>query len=215
MVSKQIGSLRKEYGILELNKENVNPDPIQQFELWFSEAHKQEGEEANATTLSTLGLDGIPEGRIVLLKYFSGEGFTFYTNYQSMKGQELEKHPFASLTFHWRSMERQVRIRGKVVKVAPEVSDEYFRSRPLASRIGAWASPQSKEIDNRKILDENEALYRARFEGQEEIQRPPHWGGYLITPQKIEFWQGRPSRLHDRIVYERADSGWQIKRLAP
>lgn len=215
MVSKQIGSLRKEYGILELNKENVDPDPVRQFELWFSKAYEQEGEEANATTLSTLGLDGHPEGRIVLLKHFSSQGFTFYTNYESMKGQELGKHPFASMTFHWRSLERQVRIKGKVEKVSPEISDEYFRSRPKKSRIGAWASPQSQEIDNRKILEENEASYKSKFDGKEEVPRPPYWGGYLIVPQKIEFWQGRPSRLHDRIVYERAGDDWQIKRLAP
>ena len=215
MASKQIGSIRKEYGIGELSKENVNSNPIEQFESWFKEAYEREGEEANATTLSTIGLDGHPEGRIVLLKFYSEDGFAFYTNYQSMKGQELEKHPFASLTFHWKTLERQVRIRGAVEKTDPIISDDYFDSRPRESRIGAWTSPQSQEIADRYVLEENELFYKNKFEGQEQIPRPPHWGGFIINPQKIEFWQGRSSRLHDRIVYQLEGSDWKIKRLAP
>ncbi|MEQ6119245.1 pyridoxamine 5'-phosphate oxidase [Reichenbachiella sp. MALMAid0571] len=215
MASKQIGSIRKEYGIGELSKENVNSDPIVQFESWFKEAYEREGEEANATTLSTIGLDGHPEGRIVLLKFYSEDGFAFYTNYNSMKGQELENHAYASLTFHWKTLERQVRIRGTVEKTDPIISDDYFDSRPRESRIGAWTSPQSQEIADRSVLEENELFYKNKFQGQECIPRPPHWGGFIINPQKIEFWQGRASRLHDRIVYQLEGSDWKIKRLAP
>lgn len=215
MANKQIGSIRKEYGIGELSKDNVNANPIVQFESWFKEAYEREGEEANATTLSTIGLDGHPEGRIVLLKFYSEDGFVFYTNYNSMKGQELENHAFASLTFHWQTLERQVRIRGAVEKTNPIISDDYFDSRPRKSRIGAWTSPQSQEIDDRHVLEENELFYKNKFEGQEQIPRPPHWGGFVINPQKIEFWQGRSSRLHDRIVYQLEGSDWKIKRLAP
>ncbi len=215
MIKGQLGSVRKEYSLRELDVSDVSVNPIDQFESWFREALEREGDEANATTLSTIGLDGHPEGRIVLLKFYSEDGFTIYTNYNSMKGKELKNHPFASLTFYWRSIERQVRIRGNVEPVDPIISDEYFNSRPRSSRIGAWASPQSQEIKNREILEEKELFYKNKFEGQEIIPRPDNWGGFMINPIKIEFWQGRPSRLHDRIVYELEGRKWKIKRLAP
>lgn len=211
----QLGSVRKEYSLRELDVSDVNANPIDQFEGWFKEALEREGDEANATTLSTIGLDGHPNGRIVLLKFYSEDGFTIYTNYNSVKGQELSNHAFASLTFYWKSLERQVRIRGNVEKVDPVISDEYYNSRPRASRIGAWASPQSQEIKNREVLEEKEQFYENKFDGLETIPRPEGWGGFMINPTTIEFWQGRPSRLHDRIVYQLDGTDWKIKRLAP
>lgn len=211
----QLGSVRKEYNLRELDVSDVNINPIDQFEGWFKEALEREGDEANATTLSTIGLNGHPNGRVVLLKFYSEDGFTVYTNYNSTKGQELSNHPFASLTFYWKSLERQVRIRGKVERVDPVISDEYYNSRPRASRIGAWASPQSQEIENREILEEKEQFFENKFSEQETIPRPENWGGFMINPTMIEFWQGRPSRLHDRIVYELDGTDWNIKRLAP
>ena len=215
MNRNSVGSIRKEYKLLELDESSVNDNPIIQFEEWFKEAVKREGDEANAATLSTIGLDGHPEGRIVLLKFYSGDGFTFYTNYNSNKGQELERHPFASMTFYWRTLERQVRVRGEIAKVDPVISDEYFNSRPKTSRIGAWSSPQSQVIESRTIIEQNELKYAELYKDQENIPRPEHWGGFIIQPQKIEFWQGRPSRLHDRIVYQNVDKKWVINRLAP
>ncbi|MFY0654730.1 MAG: pyridoxamine 5'-phosphate oxidase [Cyclobacteriaceae bacterium] len=215
MANRQIGTLRKEYGIMELTESSVDSNPIDQFESWFKLALEREGDEANATTLSTIGLDGYPVGRIVLLKFYSEDGFTFYTNYNSSKARELNNNPKASLTFYWRTMERQIRITGDIEKVDPIISDEYFNSRPRASRIGAWASPQSEEIEGREVLEKKEKEFEKQFEGQENIPRPEHWGGYMLNPVKVEFWQGRASRLHDRIVYSKSGTEWNIKRLAP
>lgn len=215
MAKEFLPGMRKDYGKDILTKESVHPDPLMQFEEWFKTAMKSDGDEANVLTLSTLGEDQIPEGRIVLLKFYAEDGFTFYTNYNSSKARQLEKHPYASMTFHWRSQERQVRIKGKVSKVDPLISDEYFKERPLGSRIGAWASPQSEEIPNREFLDERVSEIKERFGDDEHIPRPDFWGGYLLAPTHLEFWQGRPRRLHDRIVYDLVDGKWQICRLAP
>ncbi|WP_456459505.1 pyridoxamine 5'-phosphate oxidase [Reichenbachiella sp.] len=215
MAKEFLPGMRKDYGKDSLTKESVHQDPMMQFEAWFKDAMKSDGDEANVLTLSTLGEDQIPEGRIVLLKFYAEDGFTFYTNYTSNKAKQLEKHPYASMTFHWKSQERQVRIKGSISKVPAEISDAYFNERPYGSRIGAWASPQSQEIPNRDFLEDRVEEIQYKFENQNEIPRPEFWGGYLLTPVKIEFWQGRPSRLHDRIVYDLVDGQWVTKRLAP
>jgi len=207
--------MRKEYQKERLTKQSVNPDPLLQFEYWFKEAVKNEGNEANAFVLSTMGLDDIPEGRIVLLKCYAQDGFTFYTNYNSAKAAQLKKHPFASMTFHWRSLERQIRVKGKVSIVDPLISDEYFKERPTGSKLGAWASPQSDEIPDREYLERKFNEIKTRFPDEDAIPRPDFWGGFLLHPVKLEFWQGRANRLHDRIVYELVDEKWQIKRVAP
>lgn len=215
MAKEFLPGMRKDYGKDSLTKQSVHPDPMMQFEEWFKAAMKSDGDEANVLTLSTLGEDQIPEGRIVLLKFYAEDGFTFYTNYTSSKAKQLEKHPYASMTFHWKSQERQVRIKGTITKVPGEISDAYFNERPYGSRIGAWASPQSQEIPNRDFLEDRVEEIQSKFENQSDIPRPEFWGGYLLTPVKIEFWQGRPSRLHDRIVYDLVDGQWVTKRLAP
>lgn len=209
-----ISSIRKDYSLKSLDINNVNKDPFQQFSAWFQEAIDSKVLEVNAMTLSTLGKDGFPNGRIVLLKDVD-YGFVFFTNYSSEKGEELAACPKASLTFFWPELERQVRIMGRVEKVSDELSDEYYFSRPLGSQIGAWASPQSKKIGSREVLNEKQAEFEGLFQ-REKITRPPHWGGYRVLPKRLEFWQGRPSRLHDRILFEKSESGsWTISRLAP
>ncbi len=214
MGKTNLSNLRKDYGIMKLDIESVDGDPTQQFESWFKEAYSKEGEEANTMTLSTIGEDGCPEGRVVLLKFYSGDGFTFYTNYNSAKGQQLEANPSASLTIHWKSMERQVRIKGKTEKVDGVISDEYFDTRPRESRISAVASPQSQKIIGREALEEKVQQLKNEYKGK-NIPRPENWGGYLLVPYEIEFWQGRPNRLHDRIVYKLVGENWELKRLAP
>ncbi|MFY0627400.1 MAG: pyridoxamine 5'-phosphate oxidase [Reichenbachiella sp.] len=215
MTRDELPSMRKDYGIDELSKKSVDKDPLIQFEKWFKDAMKTEGVEANAFTLSTIGADGIPEGRIVLLKYYAEDGFTFYTNYNSEKAIQIDKKPVGAMTFHWRTKERQVRVKGTISKVDSIISDEYFKERPVGSRIGAWASPQSKEIPDRAYLIKQAELIKAKFPEENQIPRPEFWGGYLIDPVKIEFWQGRPNRLHDRIVYEKIGKEWKTKRVAP
>ncbi|WP_109829792.1 pyridoxamine 5'-phosphate oxidase [Reichenbachiella versicolor] len=207
--------MRKDYGVRELREEDVNPNPYDQFEEWFKQAVKTEGSEANAFTLSTIGEDGMPEGRVVLLKFYGEDGFTFYTNYNSRKANDIESNPKAAMTFYWRTKEQQVRIKGIVSKVDPIISDEYYKERPLGSRIGAWASPQSQIIPNRSFLEEQYKEFEDKFNSSVEIPRPEYWGGYLIDPTRIEFWQGRSSRLHDRIVYEKDGDIWKTYRLAP
>lgn len=215
MTKGNIQGIRKDYGIEELSKLSVKDNPIDQFEYWFKDAMKSEGSEVNACTLSTLDENNCPDGRIVLLKFFAEDGFTFYTNYESKKAQQLAKHPFASLTFYWRTRERQVRVKGRVEKVPAEISDAYYNERPEGSRIGAWASPQSQEIPDRAYLQQRVDEVKKQFEG-EELKRPDFWGGYILIPTEVEFWQGRPSRLHDRIVYSIDENGaWATKRLAP
>jgi pyridoxamine 5'-phosphate oxidase len=215
MAKEFLQGMRKDYGIDSLSKNSVDPDPLVQFESWFKDAMKTEGNEANVFTLSTLGEDKIPEGRIVLMKFYAEDGFTFYTNYESSKARQLEKHPYASMTFYWRTRERQVRVKGKITKVDPIISDEYYKERPVGSRLGAWASPQSQEIPDRAFLIDALDGVKKKFEGNNDVPRPDFWGGYLLEPTMVEFWQGRPNRLHDRIVYEKVDNQWGLKRLAP
>ena len=210
---KSLADIRKDYILQTLQEEDVATDPIEQFNKWWDESIKSEIIEANAMTLATANAAGIPSARTVLLKAFSTEGFIFFTNYESQKGEDLAANPNAALLFFWKEMERQVRIEGKVEKISEEESDAYFNSRPLGSRIGAWASPQSKVINDRTVIENNVQKFTEEF--GEKIPRPPHWGGYLLVPVKMEFWQGRSSRLHDRILFTREDNSWKISRLAP
>jgi pyridoxamine 5'-phosphate oxidase len=210
-----IADLRKDYQYQSLSENDVAVTPTQQFEKWWNEAVLAQILEVNAMTLATASADGVPAARIVLLKGFSERGFTFFTNYESFKGRQLAENPRACLVFFWKELERQVRITGIVSKVSGQESDEYFNSRPAGSRIGAWASPQSQVIQGRGWLEAEEYTFQQKFVGK-EIERPPHWGGYLVKPVDVEFWQGRPSRLHDRIQYSlQQDQVWKIERLAP
>jgi pyridoxamine 5'-phosphate oxidase len=209
-----LAELRKDYARGSLDENSVDTDPIHQFQLWLEQALDAQLPEPNAMTVATVDAEGRPSARILLIKGVDERGFVFYTNYQSRKGRELTGNPHASLLFHWIELERQVRIEGVVEKTSAEQSDAYFASRPLASRIGAWASEQSSEIATRAELEAREKAFAERF--GENPPRPPHWGGYRLVPDRIEFWQGRPSRLHDRILYTRqADNRWQISRLSP
>lgn len=210
-----IADIRKEYKQRVLLESDVAPDPIQQFRRWFDEAMAAGVEEVNAMTLATASAEGVPAARIVLLKGFDTNGFVFFTNYNSAKGAQLEENPRACLVFFWAPLERQVRITGLVSKTSAEESSAYYNSRPVSSRIGAWASPQSSVIAGREWLESNEQKIAASFEGK-NIERPAHWGGYCVKPVSIEFWQGRESRLHDRILYTAAEDGsWKMERLAP
>jgi len=209
-----LADLRKSYTLGSLTETEVAPDPIVQFERWFDHAVKSEVPEPNAMTLATVSADHRPSARIVLIKGVDARGFTFFTNYESRKGHDLAANPHASLLFHWIELERQVRIEGRVEKTTAAESDAYFHSRPLNSRIGAWASEQSAVVQSRAVIESREADFNARF--GDSPPRPAHWGGYRLTPECIEFWQGRASRLHDRIRYVCApDGGWRIERLAP
>jgi pyridoxamine 5'-phosphate oxidase len=212
-----IAALRKEYTLASLDEASVDRDPFAQFGRWFEEAVKSAVPEPHAMTLATVeqATHGFarPRTRIVLMKGFDADGFVFYTNYRSIKGRELAANPFASLHFFWPELERQVRIEGGVTQVDAALSEEYFRSRPLGSRLGAWASPQSEVIESRQWLEARlEAVTR---QYGDDPPRPPHWGGYRVRPDLFEFWQGRRSRLHDRLRYVRAGEGWRVERLAP
>ena len=214
-MNSSIGDMRKEYQNASLSEKDVKADPYDQFEKWWNDALKAGIVEVNAMTLATASPDGLPSARVVLLKGFDHRGFVFYSNYNSYKGRQLVENPRACLVFLWKELERQVRITGLVEKLAPEESDEYFTQRPKESQIGAWASPQSEVIRSREWLENVEKEFDNKFKGK-SIPRPPHWGGYRVRPVTIEFWQGRPSRLHDRIQYSLQDDGnWQIERLAP
>jgi len=212
---KNIADIRKDYKLQTLAENEVAADAITQFDQWWDDAIKSELEEVNAMTLATASANGIPDARIVLLKGYDKNGFIFFTNYQSNKGKELEQNPNACLVFFWAALERQVRITGTVEKIDASDSDAYFISRPIGSRIGAWASPQSEVIIKREVIENNLKDYEQQFRDN-NIPRPPHWGGYIVKPVQIEFWQGRPSRLHDRIRYSLQVNGkWLIERLAP
>jgi len=208
-----IADIRQTYQKFELLESAVAPDPYHQFDAWFQQALHSEVREPTAMTLATADAAGRPSARIVLLKGFDAQGFVFYTNYQSRKGAELATNPHASLLFFWPELERQVRIEGRVTQVSPAESDAYYASRPLGSRIGAWASPQSQPIDHEALAARARDL---ALELGEHPPRPPHWGGYRLQAGRIEFWQGRPSRLHDRLVYTQDEAGgWTLDRLAP
>ena len=212
---QNIADIRKDYKLQTLLEEDVATNPITQFDKWWAEAVNSQLEEVNAMTLATVDAVGMPSARIVLLKGYDKKGFVFFTNYQSHKGQQLEQNPHACLVFFWPALERQIRITGTVEKIAGAESDAYFVSRPVGSRIGAWASPQSSVITKREIIEDCSKKIEQQF-NDGIIPRPPHWGGYIVIPTQIEFWQGRPSRLHDRIQYTlQADGNWLIERLAP
>jgi len=208
-----ISQLRKSYERAELSEDASHEDPLQQFGQWLQEAIAAQVPEPNAMTLATVGSDLRPSTRIVLIKGYDARGIVWYTNYDSRKGHELAGNPYAALQFHWVELERVVRIEGRVEKVSAQESDEYFASRPLDSRIGAWASPQSQVIPGRAVLVANAAKYGAQF--LLNPPRPPHWGGYRLLPHEWQFWQGRKSRLHDRLRYSGQEGAWRRERLAP
>lgn len=212
---KEIAALRKEYSSRALDESGTDPDPIKQFRHWFQEALDSGLPEPNAMHLCTVSGDGRPSGRVVLLKGVEDEGFIFFTNYQSAKGRALEENPNCCLTFFWPELERQIRIEGSASRTAAEVSTTYFQSRPRKSQIGAWASPQSAVIGGREILEERVRQLEERFKDKEVLDRPHQWGGFLVKPSVIEFWQGRRSRLHDRIRYRLSEGLWVRERLAP
>lgn len=211
-----LADLRKTYAQRTLSEADVQPDAVAQFRLWMEEALAAQLDEPTAFTLSTVAASGQPSSRVVLLKGLPDDtGFLFYTNYDSRKGQELAAQPLAALNFFWPGLERQVRVEGRIEKAPESLSTEYFQSRPRSSQIGAWASPQSQIIGSREALEAREADVANEFGAQDPLPRPPHWGGYMLRPHRLEFWQGRPSRLHDRIVYELDGSIWRRSRLAP
>lgn len=214
-LSQNIADIRINYSRQELTEASVSQNPTQQFQQWLQEALDAKVDEPTAMVLSTVSGSGRPSARVVLLKGLDEQGYTFFTNYDSRKGHDLEASPYASLTFFWPALERQVRIEGKIVKVAAAESDTYFQSRPKGSQIGAWASPQSQVIEAREVLEQREQEFSEKFANQDVVPRPAHWGGYRLQPNCVEFWQGRPSRLHDRIVYALEGQNWKIKRLAP
>lgn len=209
-----IRDIRQEYTLGGMDDSYLGANPIDLFDRWFREAVNSGINEPSAMALSTLGTDGYPQSRIVLLKGYEEEGFSFFTNYESQKGNALAQYPKASLLFFWPELQRQIRITGKVEKTSVEESEEYFRSRPRGSRLGAWTSEQSQEIPSRKTLEERYEVFDRKFP-EEDIPKPPHWGGYRLTPLTFEFWQGRENRLHDRISFRKENGKWRTARLAP
>ena len=210
-----VANLRQDYTKAGLREIDLATDPFKQFKTWFDQALNAQLPEPNAMTLATSTIEGKPSARMVLLKDFSDRGFVFYTNYLSHKGQELATNPQAALVFWWAQLERQVRIEGKVCQVSPQESDQYFHSRPINSQLGAWVSNQSQIVNSREVLEQRQEELIVQYERQ-IIPRPPHWGGFRVVPTEIEFWQGRPSRLHDRLLYRlQEDNKWLIERLSP
>jgi len=214
MESRIFENIRKEYAQRTFDESSVHPDPFIQFTLWFEEVMQAGIEEPSAMFLATSGTDGIPSGRIVLLKGINEKGFVFYTNYNSLKGREILENPHVAMTFHWKELERQVRIMGQASKLSKKESDAYFKSRPFESRVSAAISPQSSVISGREFLEREREQLISRM-NDENIPRPLHWGGFLIKPVQFEFWQGRESRLHDRIRFRLEKKNWIIERLAP
>ena len=214
MTSLPLADLRRDYARATLHERDVDPDPVRQFERWFAEAQRAEVVEPNAMTLATADAEGRPSARVVLLKGVDERGFVFYSDYRSRKGAELTANPHAALVLYWAELERQVRITGSVRQVAVEESEAYYRSRPIGSRVGAWASHQSQPLADRAVLEQRWTELAAEF-AEREPPLPPHWGGYRVEPHEVEFWQGRSSRLHDRIVYHRGGGGWERVRLSP
>jgi len=214
LTNESLQNLRQDYRSAELSEQDIDQNPIQQFKTWFQQALDAKLYEPNVMTLATATAAGIPSARIVLLKGFDDAGFVFYTNYESHKGRELEENPNAALVFFWAELERQVRIEGTVSKVDPSVSTAYFHARPHGSQIGAMVSPQSQVIKSRAELENHIVILKEKYADQ-EVPRPDHWGGYVVKPTSMEFWQGRPSRLHDRIRYKLVGGNWIIDRLAP
>ena len=216
MTDPHLADLRKTYAQRTLSEADVLPDAVQQFRLWLDEALAAQLDEPTALTLSTVDAAGQPSSRVVLLKGLpNDDGFLFYTNYESRKGHDLAAQPLAAINFFWPGLERQVRVEGRVEKAPEALSTEYFQSRPRSSQLGAWASPQSQVIGSREELEAREEAVAREFGTQDPLPRPPHWGGFILRPHRLEFWQGRPSRLHDRIVYEREGTSWKRSRLAP
>jgi len=209
-----IFELREEFISEKLDEKEVFPNPIDQFKLWFGEAATVKIFEPNTAILATANMKGVPSARMILVKAFSAEGFTFFTNYESKKGKQLAENPLATIVYYWPELERQVRIEGIAEKLTPEDSDKYFETRPIGSRLGAWASPQSQIIEGRQWLDSKHKEFREKFK-YGEIIRPENWGGYILKPNIMEFWQGRQNRLHDRIEYYKSEGKWKIRRLAP
>ncbi|MGH2642399.1 MAG: pyridoxamine 5'-phosphate oxidase [Chitinophagaceae bacterium] len=215
MSNIDLADIRKDYRMATLSEQDVSDNPFQQFEKWFNEVLHSQIDESNAMALATADAHGRPSARIVLLKGLDDRGFHFYTNYESKKAQQIKENPFGALVFFWKELERQVRIEGKIIRVDEAESDQYYHSRPPKSQIGAWASPQSRVISNRDYLEEKVKQYEEKFK-QSSPERPPYWGGYILQPELFEFWQGRASRLHDRIQYSlKAGNKWKKERLAP
>jgi len=214
-MSKELAALRQNYALNALSASDVSPDPMAQFGHWFDEAIDSKVLEPNAFSLATANLEGRPSARTVLLKGFDHKGFVFFTNYESRKGNELDVNPQAAMLFTWLDLQRQIRIEGSIEKISMEESLDYFQSRPIESQIGAWASPQSRPITSREVLEKNQVAIKEKYRGVEKLPLPPFWGGYRLVPLWFEFWQGRESRLHDRVVYSPKEGGWEIGRLAP
>ncbi len=212
---KDIAAIREDYSKDILLEENMDKDPFRQFKSWFEQALRSKVIEPNAMVLSTINQQGFPSSRVVLLKDIKSDGFSFFTNYNSQKGQDLQSNDKAALLFFWPELQRQIRVEGHVVRLPEEDSDEYYASRPRGSQIGAWASPQSHIISDRTYLEQQVHTYEERFGQQERVPRPDFWGGFFLLPVRLEFWQGRSSRLHDRIIYQKTDTRWEINRLAP